>query len=83
MGQSNNAEEVLVLDHGRRVDRVKRIVFTGRSFPDMHQDAAGVINYRGAVAVVRRDPQGLLFVDLAEPLVRGSGRSLTRRLILN
>ncbi len=80
---SDDAESISILIRGDRIDSLRRVVFNGHSFPNLPGDAVGVINYYGDVAVVRRDEQGGLFMDLAEPLMPGRGRSLTRRLILN
>jgi hypothetical protein len=80
---TSDAENILVLVRGSRVNSVRRIVFTGHSFPGLPGDAAGVINYRGDIAVVHRDIHGLLYIDLAEPLLRKDGPALTRRIISN
>jgi hypothetical protein len=65
-----NAETVLVFDRGRHVGSIRRIVFGAYDVRDTHPDAAGVVNYRAAIAVVRRDGNGALFLDRAEPLLR-------------
>jgi hypothetical protein len=73
---TSDAKTIVVFNRGLRVGSVNRLVFIGHSFPDLPQDAAGVINYHGDVAVVRKDPEGVLFIDLVEPLARrGGGRS--------
>jgi len=82
-GYMSDAKIVVVLNRGTRVGSVRRLVFTGHSFPDLPPNAVGVINYRGEVAVVHKDPEGVLYMDLSEPLARGKWRPLTRRLILN
>ncbi len=66
-----NKKTILVFDRGRHVDSIRRIVFGalgGFGIP-ARPDATGLINYRGAVATVHRDPEGVLFIDLAEPLI--------------
>lgn len=84
MGRNtSDAKIIVVRNRGTRIGSVRRIVFTGHSFPNLPQDVAGVINYHGDVAVVHRDPEGELFIDRAEPFARGKWRPLTRKLILN
>jgi hypothetical protein len=65
-----NKEKVLVFDRDRHVDSIRRIVFSG-GFRATHPHAAGFVNYEGAIAVLHRNPDGILFLDRSEPLIRG------------
>ena len=68
-----NKTEILVFDNGRHVDSIRRVLFgeLGGYGISPRPDATGRINYRRAIATVHRDPDGVLFIDLAEPLTRG------------
>jgi hypothetical protein len=70
-----NQETVLIFDRGKRVGNIRRVVFSGE-FRDTHPDAAGFVNYQGAIAALHRDSDGALFLECADPLIRGY-RALT------
>ncbi len=70
MGVHGSQETVLVFEHGKEVDSIRRTVFKG-CFLKMYPHAAGFINYERAIAVLHRGPDDVLFMERTEPLIRG------------
>ena len=72
MGRStSNGEWIFVCYHGARCGREWRIVFSGQTLRQKYPEAAGFINYKGAVAKLYRDDEGRLCVETTEPLIQG------------
>jgi hypothetical protein len=67
-----NQERVMVFEQGRPVGAIRRVVFSGGlAFRETHPDAAGFVNYQGAIAALHRSPDGAIFLERREPLIRG------------
>jgi hypothetical protein len=75
-----DAKTVLIFYNGVRCGSMNRLIFGalgGYGIPTP-PDATGYINYRRAIATVRRDANGDLFIESTEPLIHGHP-PLTRR----
>jgi hypothetical protein len=75
MGRSSiDAQKILICYKGMPCGSEKRVVFGelgGYGVPP-RPDAVGYINYRGAIATVRLNADGALFIERTEPLASGS-----------
>jgi hypothetical protein len=75
MGRSSiDAEKILICYNGTPCGSEKRVVFGelgGYGLPRPRPDAVGYVNYRGAIATVRLNADGALFLESTEPPIPG------------